>query len=78
MDLPSLVCVAVFVAYIAWREKAHAVERQGLLSRRGSTPPALTASSRRQGKGAPVRVLSAEDDEGFAEWKAAQEAEEAD
>jgi hypothetical protein len=72
MDGSTLLCL-VLVAYIAWRERAHAVERHWLLSRRGGVPPAPFASSRRRGRGGgPPRVISAEDDKAFNEWRDSQ------
>jgi hypothetical protein len=54
------------LAFLAWRERQHALERAALLSRRGTAPPSLAASSRRREKGR-ARVISAEDDAGFLE-----------
>lgn len=57
------------LGYIAWRERAHALERQGLLSRRGGgRPPAAVAVGRkRRGKAERPKVISAEDDSAFNE-----------
>lgn len=56
-----------FLAFIAWRERAHAVERDLLTRRRGGRPvPAPVASSQRRERPARrARVISAEDDKAF-------------
>jgi hypothetical protein len=76
MDGATLLCL-VLVAYLAWRERSHAVERQLLLSRRGGVPVRPPASSRRRGTGGgKARVISAEDDKAFNEWRDGEQPEE--
>ncbi|HEX7246412.1 MAG TPA: hypothetical protein VF245_12705 [Solirubrobacterales bacterium] len=67
--MEAIVLVAAFLAFIAWRERQHALERAAL-SRRGGKPPAPVVSSRRRarkGKPEKARVISADDDSAFAE-----------
>lgn len=68
--METVVLVAAFLAFIAWRERQHALERASLC-RSGGKTPAPVASSRRRKRGrrkaGQVRVISADDDAAFAE-----------
>lgn len=64
-----------FLAFVAWRERQHALERAALSRRGGGRVPAPIAFLRPRRKATGVRVISADDDEAFLAKKARQKAE---
>lgn len=67
--METVVLVAAFLAFIAWRERQHSVELRSVASRRGGgkAPAPVASSRRRRRKAGQVRVISADDDAAFAE-----------
>lgn len=67
--METVALVAAFLAFIAWRERQHALERAAFSRRGGKAPvPAPLGSSRRQRRGRKAkqhRVISADDDAAF-------------
>lgn len=68
--METILLVAAFLAFIAWRERQHAHERAALASRRGDRALISAAPSRRRKREkAKARVISAENDKAFLEAK---------
>lgn len=67
--METIALAAIFLAFIAWRERQHALECASLRQGDGKTPaPVVPFRRRRRGrKAAPARVISADDDAAFAE-----------
>ncbi len=59
------VIILALLGYIAWRERAHALEREGRSSRDAFSFPALGRGKEKR----RVRVISAEDDAAFNRFK---------